>query len=124
MNILFATHNCYLPQAGGGTEASTHDLCNSIKKASLNCAVLADLKPNEFLYFKNRVKSKLTASQFPSDNTLGYPVFRGWNPLLGIPEVIRKFRPDIVIVQSGIPVLMANEFLKNNVKTIIYIRDM
>ena len=124
MNILFATNNFYIPQSAGGSESSTHDLCNLLNQRQIKCAVLSDLKSEGMTYLKNRVKAKVLSKNFPSDNFLGYPVYRGWDPSLGVKEVVNSFKPDFAVIQAGKPILLADEFIKNNIKTIIYLRDV
>jgi glycosyltransferase involved in cell wall biosynthesis len=124
MKILFATNHFYLPQSAGGSESSTHDLCTSLKIKSIDCAVLADLGATGLTWLRNRIKSKLTFKKYPPDNTLGYSVFRGWNPINGVKEVIASFNPTIAVVQAGRPLLLANAFIQNGIPTIVYLRDV
>ncbi|WP_434150775.1 glycosyltransferase [Methylocaldum gracile subsp. desertum] len=124
MKLLFATNHFYPPQSAGGSESSTHDLCISLKRKSINCAVLADLGSTGLTWLRNRIKSKITSKKYPDDNTLGYPVFRGWNPIEGVDEVIESFNPNVAVIQAGQPLLLANAFIQNGIPTVVYLRDV
>jgi glycosyltransferase involved in cell wall biosynthesis len=123
MNILFATNHVYLPQKAGGSESSTHDLCISLKSL-FNCGVFCSLQSGDFLWLKNRFKSRVLAKKYPGDVFHGYSVFRGWNPIDGVEEICDSFKPDVVVVQAGKPFILAQAFLNHNVKTVVYIRDV
>lgn len=126
MRVLFVTNNFYLPQSAGGSESSTHDLCSQLEKIGItDYAVLARLLPEkDSLWFKNRVKSFFKKQSHPSDNIMGYPVYRGWDVRSGVASVVKDFKPDIAIIQAGEPCLLANEFVQHGVRTVVYIRDV
>jgi glycosyltransferase involved in cell wall biosynthesis len=124
MKILFATKRFYLPQATGGSESSTHDLCLALLAKNHQCAVLAELKGKGLIWAKNRFIARLVNKKFIADHALGYPVFRGWNVENGAAEVFYSFKPDIVVIQAGQPLLIAEKFLNIGAKTIVYLRDV
>lgn len=123
MRILFATDTIYLPQRAGGTESSVHDLCIELQKRHISVAVLSALKSGDTLYVRNRIKYKLHKSiDFPIDTDMGYPAFRGWTPVEGVNEVLRRFKPTVVITQGNF-FNLANAFLNAKVPTILYLRN-
>ena len=124
MRILFATMHTYPPQRAGGSESSTHDLCSALVAHSNPCAVLTALSSGDWLYLANRLKSRLTGRKFPPDLIHRYPVFRGWNPLCGVDEVISAFSPDIIVIQAGKPLPLAAKFSAKGIPTVIYLRDV
>lgn len=124
MRILFATNHSYLPQRAGGSESSTHDLCMQLLQNSVSVAVLAGLEPGGFIGLSNRVRRKANSRNlFPMDHVMGYPVFRGWFPIEGVEEVVRRFDPDLAIMQAGRPMALANEFLRLAIPGLVYLRD-
>ena len=124
MRMLFLTTHAYIPQMTGGSENSTHDLCISLKNLGFSVGVLSGLEKTGSVYVKNRIKSRIFSRNFPIDKNLGYPVYRGWDPVGGITDVINDFMPDVAVIQAGIQ----SEFLRNlvsiGVPTIVYVRDV
>lgn len=124
MRMLFLTTHAYIPQMTGGSESSTHDLCISLRNLGFSVGVLSGLEKTGSIYIKNRIKSKIVSRDFPIDKKLGYPVYRGWDPVGGITDVINDFMPDVAVIQAGIQ----SEFLRNlvsiGVPTIVYVRDV
>lgn len=125
MRVLFATEHLYLPQGTGGLEQNTHQLISSLRKRGVEAAVLAGIKPTGPLGLWNRVRRQLQPSiKFPSDKVLGYQVFRGWRPEEGAQEVLARFRPDLVIVQSYNPHKLALAFHRERVPVALYFHDV
>lgn len=125
MKVLFATTHSYLPQTAGGSESLTHDLCLSLKEQGIDCAVLAELAPTkDAVWLKGRIKAQLTAKAYPADHRFGYPVYRGWGAPEGVKEVCGGFRPDLVVIQAGVPLLFVGPLLMANIKTVVYLHDV
>src|SRR5688500_13211208 len=106
MRVLFATNHTYPPQRAGGSESMTHDLCLCLPSRGMTVAVLSWIAASgmSILGLTNRIKRKLRPeTQYPLDRAMGYPVFRGWTPTKGIPEVVKTFRPTVAVVQAGDP---------------------
>lgn len=102
MKILFVTTLGHLPQSAGGSKSSTHELCSLLKFRGHDVAVLCSLEPKGLIGIRNRLKRKIFPKvQCPADHVLGYPVFRGRNPIANISEDVRQFKPDISITQAG-----------------------
>jgi hypothetical protein len=51
-------------------------------------------------------------------------VFRGWDVARGAPEVTRRYTPDVVVVQAGEPLRLAQVFDELGVPTLVYLRDV
>lgn len=125
LRVLFASTHAYLPQRAGGIESSTHDLCVELSRLRDEPAVLARLDPAGWLALVNRLRRKLPfGPTFPADRRMGYPVYRGWTPLKGAPEAVRRVQPDVVVVQGSGPVPLARAFLELEVPTVLYLRDV
>jgi glycosyltransferase involved in cell wall biosynthesis len=124
MKVLFATNFNYLPQRSGGSESSTHDLCNALIENGIEVAVMSSLGMYDSLWLFNRLNSKLSGQRFISDRRLRYPVFRGHGVKQGIAEVVEKFKPDIVVIQAGYPFELVNAFSKINIPVIFYAHDV
>lgn len=124
MNILFATNFAYLPQRTGGNESSTHDLCISLIKKNHNVSVISSLKSYDFIWFRNRLISKIYKSNIVKDKTLGYPVYRTYNVSHNILDVINYLKIDITIVQAGYPFELVNKLSMNKHHVVLYARDV
>jgi len=125
LRILFATNHAYLPQRAGGSESSTHELCLDLAGSGQAVGVLAAIQPSGLLGARHWLQRRLLRRHaFPHDNSMGYPVFRGWQPGRGIDEVLARFRPDAVIVQAGQPMLLAGAFVERGVPCVVYLHDV
>jgi len=58
------------------------------------------------------------------DRKMGYPTFRGWRPLEGIPGVVDRFDPSVVVLQAGRVAPMAKRLVDEGVPTTVYLRDV
>lgn len=124
MKVLFATNFSYLPQRSGGSESSTNDLCIALLERGIEVAVICSLGMFDAVWMVNRIASKLSGNGFIQDRLLPYPVFRGYNLKEGIPEVIKRFRPDVVVVQAGSPFELVNCFSAMGIPVVLYARDV
>lgn len=124
MRILFATKKKHFPQVVGGSQSSTHDLCVALGAKGHTCAVMSELLAGDLLWLKNRIISKVSGKRFVCDHVAGYPVYRGWNVEMHVTQVADDFKPDIIVVQAGQPMLVANSFLRQGYKTVVYARDV
>lgn len=125
MRILFATNHIHLPQGGGGAERNTHELSLVLQEAGHAPAVLSSFVPDgSWLSWSVRLRRALPpACEFPRDRICGYPVFRGWNmDLAG--EMVDRFRPDAVLVQSSDPVALLRVFDSYGVTLVHYVHEV
>ena len=123
IRVLFAMRHTYLPQRAGGSHSATHDLCVALMLRGIEPAVLAALSPRGVLGFRSRIIRKLLRRQFPVDRVMGYPVYRGWQPVDGVREVAKHFGPSVIIVQPGYPVPLVKAFLQLGLPTVFYAHD-
>lgn len=123
MRVLFTCGFGYLPQRSGGAQSSTDQLANALKKAGHEPAVLTSLEPKGRIALQSKFQRKLTGRTFSRDTSMGYPVYRAWDAK-DTSEVVRRFRPDIAVVQNGFMVPIAESLQKNNVPTVLYFRNV
>ena len=104
LRILFATDHIHFPQGGGGAERNTHELSMALRDRGFETAVLSSFSPNmSWLSVTNRLRRALPPRrEFPRDSLCGYHVYRGWD-MNRIGEVVSRFKPDVVVVQSTQP---------------------
>ena len=126
MRILFCTTRGYLPQCVGGSEWSTHMLCQGLSRRGHPVAVLSDLHSNGLLALRNRITRKLTGNPFPADRAMGYPVYRGWGSTQGITAIADRFRPDVIVVVGTAPgpIDLALAALKTGIPVAYQLRDV
>ena len=122
--ILFVSTHSYFPQRAGGSESTTHDFCIELRTKGWEPAVLASLDVGDRIYFSNRLKSNFSRDKYPSDNFLGYRVYRGWNVVEGIKSTCDKFMPDLAVVQAGNQFSVGEELLNVGVPFIWYVHDV
>ena len=128
--ILIATNVAHLPQVYGGANVSSHELAQSLLQRGHKAAVFAHLHPSGIVYWVNRLKRALTSHNFPSDQTLGYAVYRGWGSSgsasleSGLAEVIERYRPDVVLVNGGQSINLASVATALHLPTLVYLRDV
>jgi glycosyltransferase involved in cell wall biosynthesis len=125
LRILFATEHIHYPQGGGGGERNTHELCLALQRQGAQVAVMCSLSPDtSWLSHRNRfIRALRPAVQFPRDQSAGYPVFRGWHQD-GMAEVVRRFRPDVAIVQGTHPDRQLRALAAIGVPAGVYIHEV
>lgn len=123
MRILFLKRNPHLPQEYGGAELSIHDLCGVLARCGHAVAVMSGIAPRGWIGLTNRLRRRF-GGEFPADRGLGYPVFRGWDFVSGLPEVIEAFRPTVAVLQGGGMRAIGEACLRLSVPTAMYYRDI
>jgi glycosyltransferase involved in cell wall biosynthesis len=125
MKILLAARWPHYPQGGGGMERNTHELCLHLVKRGLKPAVICDLHADRsLLVLRNRLLRRIRPSiRFPMDTGSGYPVFRGWGED-GAAEVVSRFRPDAVVVQSAESLPLLQSYQGLGVSRIAYFHEV
>lgn len=124
MRILFATNLYYPPQGLGGARVSTHQLCEALASRGHEVAAIGRIRDRTWLWLKNRLHAKFRRRLFVPDYVPGYRVYRGWEPIEGIPEVIRDFRPDVAIAGTAATLSLARKFVEQNIPTVAYFRSL
>jgi glycosyltransferase involved in cell wall biosynthesis len=125
VRVLFATDHIHVPQGGGGGERNTHELCLALRNRAVTPAVMCSLSPKRsWLSWSNRLRRVVPPRhRFPRDNGCGYPVYRGWSKD-GAHEVVARFRPDVVVVQSTHPAALLMAFASCRVSTAAYFHEV
>ena len=124
LRILCATNHAYLPQFTGGAEVSTHQMCTAFLERGHPVAVLASLEAHDWIGWWARLRRVLSRSRkYPADTVMGYPVYRGWEPVHGVTEMVRRFRPDVAMMRAGQPMQLAHAFLAERIPVIVYLHD-
>lgn len=55
---------------------------------------------------------------------MGYPVFRGFNPVAGVRDVAEVFLPSVAVLQAGEMVPVASALLAADIPTVFYLQDV
>ncbi|HEY4274799.1 MAG TPA: glycosyltransferase [Rhizomicrobium sp.] len=123
--ILFATDHIHFPQGGGGGERNTHELSVILSEQGFSPAVMAAMWVNgSWLSWRNRLRRILPPRvEFPCDMVCGYPVFRGWD-FDRCDEVVRRFKPDVAVVQSTAPAPLMRTFARTGVPMALYVHEV
>lgn len=123
MRVLFTCGVGYLPQRSGGSQSSTDQLANALKRIGHEPAVLTALEHGGRLAWQSKLQRKLTGRTFSCDQSMGYPVFRAWDPT-ETSEVVRRFRPNVAVVQNGSMVPIARSLQHEGVPVVLYFRNV
>jgi glycosyltransferase involved in cell wall biosynthesis len=124
MRILFAGGNGYYPEFSGGVQSSTHHLVSQLRERGHEAAVLAALFGDGYFGFKARVMLKLLRQPAAIDSFPGYPVARAWFPWDAAAFAVKRFNPDVAVVQchKSVPIGRALEAV--NVPLVVYLRNV
>lgn len=101
MRILFATTHKHLPELRGGMEVNTHELILALKSRGVTGAVLCGLAGRGWTGLKARLQIKLLGNRCPRDDALGYPAWRSYDSVGQVAQVVKAFRPDVIVLQGG-----------------------
>jgi glycosyltransferase involved in cell wall biosynthesis len=108
----------------GGSESSIHGLCLALKNHHVEISVLANwaLRQTAGLSYLG-ASLRRRHRQWIHDEPYGYPVYRTRNFEVAVPQLIKDVKPDIVVINSGLPMHLATVFTSLGVPTLVYIRD-
>lgn len=124
MRILIASCHPYIPELRGGAQSSTHELVLALRERGHDVGVVSGLAGNGWFGLRKRISLKISNHEWVLDGQLGYPVYRSWFPQLQITEICHDFRADVVLLQSGLPVALANALAPTGIPVVIYIRNV
>lgn len=124
MRIALATAHPFLPEIAGGAQSSMDETARQLLLRGHQPIVVAGLIARGLSGIGTRLKLKLRRSGHVVDTALGYPVARSWFPWEHAAEITRRLRPDVVVVQSGLPARMAHAFRATGVPTLIHFRNV
>lgn len=124
MNVLFITAHPFLPQMMGGMQQSTNALIKSLAGKGHKATLLCALMPNGVLGKLGRLKIKLSKTKFAKDTGRGYSVYRAWFPWDVVDEVVKRERPDVIVVLARMPVKMALAARATGVPVMMMLQDV
>lgn len=101
-------------------EALITSLIGQGHRASLLCSLM----PNGMIGKLGRLKIKLSKSKLAKDNQRGYAVYRSWFPWETVEAVIKRERPDVMIVSAHMPVKMALAARKTGIPVMMMLQDV
>ncbi len=123
MRILFTSGKAFLPQDSGGVQSSTMQLAHCLMARGHDVGVLCRLIGGGWTALDSRIKRRIGRSRFSCDGSLGLPVYRAWDPT-DTQEVVRRFRPDVAVVQSGETMTIARSLEAAGVPVVLYFRHV
>ncbi len=123
MRILFTSGKAFLPQTSGGVQSSTMQLARSLQGRGHRVGVMCRLTNGGWTQIDSGLKRKILRTRFSRDTGLGLPVFRSWDPT-DAAEVVRRFRPDVAVVQSGETMKIASSLEAEGVPVVLYFRHV
>jgi glycosyltransferase involved in cell wall biosynthesis len=124
MRILLASAHPYLPEIRGGAQMSTHELTRGLSAAGHDVGVFAGFMGNGVQSLWGRFRLKIARSSIYPSTYCDYPVLRAWHPWKVAKEARDRFRPDVVVAQSGLPVKVTRAFKQIGVPTVLYFRNV
>ena len=123
MKFLFVSESPYLPQERGAVQVNTHELALALVKHGHSAVVASEFLTTDLLGVTTRLLGKVIPKRKLHDSFLGYPVYRRWNVMASLPELVDEIKPDIVVVQPRNHILLALELARMTVPTIVYFHD-
>jgi glycosyltransferase involved in cell wall biosynthesis len=126
LRVLFLNPRPYLPQLLGGVETTTFDLVEHLRPFGHPAAVMCQIRKYDRLWLRNRLYSRLTRRCFPVDLYRGTQVYRGYDPVRALPEVLADFRPDVLVIAGGShsSFELAGECVRTGVPTAFYFHEL
>ena len=132
MKVLFITANLYPPQAYGGSQTSTHQLCHGLMRRGHHVAVLtgliSGLIPESVLGLAARISiqinQRFSGCKVSRDTGLGYPVWRIWCPWEVVEYVAKREKPDLIVVLAFKPVRMALAAKRTGTPILMQLQDV
>lgn len=124
LRILIGSTHPYLPQIHGGAQSSTHEMVMALRARGHDVAVLSGLTGRGVIGASARLRLKLGRHGYVRDRQPGYPVYRAWFAAEAAEGVVRAFRPDVALFQSGMPVRLARAVQPTGVPVVIYFRNV
>lgn len=123
MRVLFTIGDPYIPQCSGGAQYSTKQLIEELGAQGHVGAVMCRLSGGGWTEISSRFKRKLGRTHFSRDHQSGHAVYRAWDPT-DATEVVRRFRPDVAVVQNGSTIPIARSLEAHGVPIVLYFRNV
>lgn len=123
MRILFTIGDAYIPQRSGGAQSSTRQLVAQLTALGHEVAVLCRLEGGGWTEWWSRIKRRMSGARFSTDTHAGHLTYRAWDPA-DTSEVVRRFRPDVAVVQNGSTMPIAASLSGHGVPVVLYFRNV
>jgi glycosyltransferase involved in cell wall biosynthesis len=126
LRILFVNQRAYLPQLLGGVEQTTFELCRQLTQMGHQTAVMCGLVRGDATWLRNRIGSRLKRRGFPPGRYLGSPVYRGYDPRVGLEEVLADFGADGLVIAGGTHESfdLAAQCARTGLRSLYYFHDL
>lgn len=124
MKFLFVSGLKHLPQAYGGVQSNAHEMALELIRRGHDVALAAGLLPSGLVGFRTRLMRKIRPSVQSHDSFLGYPVYRQWDILQSLSELVRVTKPDVAILQPSQHLPIAHELVRIGIPVIVYFHDV
>lgn len=122
---MFVTTHSYPPQRFGGSESSTHELCESLIRYGVKPLVLSYLDRTRPWRNDDSMPDHFLDGRFAVvDESLAYPIIRAIDPIAYIETVISRFKPDVAVIQSGKQLACLSALSAYGLPTLVYVRDV
>lgn len=123
MHVLFAVAQPYLPQLRGPCQANLHDLAQALISYGDTVTIVSPLKRSDTFGLLRRLLMRLSGRKFTSDRRLGYLVYRYQSPREGIGQIVPIEKPDVIVIKSCQPALMALSFVPHGVPLVVILQS-
>lgn len=128
MKILIITAHPFLPQLKGGAQQSANALIKALVKRHHRAVILCGLMQGGPIGLIGRLKLKLkrvfSNSKVAKDTVCGYAAYRAWFPWEAVEEVVKKERPDVILVLAGQPVKMGLMAKQTGIPVIMMLQNV
>lgn len=124
VHILLATGQLFTPQMMGGLQESGNALAQQLKERGHSVSLLASLSDKGFIGLRGRLIMKLFNQRAAKDNVLGYPIWRAWFPWESLEWLVKRIKPDVIIVLARQPVRIAQAANKLGIPVVMMLQDV
>jgi glycosyltransferase involved in cell wall biosynthesis len=124
MKFLFVSGFQHLPQAFGGIMANTHEIALELKQRGHEIAIAANMEPKDRIGLRTRLMGRIVGKNRVRDRLMGYPTYRRWDIRQSLPDIVKRVRPDIAIVQPLYQVALGEILDRLSIPMIVYFHDV
>jgi glycosyltransferase involved in cell wall biosynthesis len=101
LRVLLVHVHAYLPQLLGGVEQTSFELVKRLARSGHEAAVMCGLNKHDAVWMRNRVIAKICGHEFPPQRYGGSLVYRGYDPMSGLSQVLADFAPDALVIAGN-----------------------
>src|SRR5262245_32700818 len=128
MKVLFINSHYYIPQSVGGMAVTLDQLCRGLAMRGHSVCVLAGFRHGGTFGLSNAAQMKLRQlfgkRKIAHDRTLGYSVWRAWEPEHNVDIVCTRERPDVIVVMGGRIVPVAEAARRTGIPIQLQVHDV